>query len=191
MAALGRALPGSPGKGPGDASSRRVGSSPRSWGNGGPAIGGTIGRGGEWEYVRHPRILDSRSFRGNAGEPHAGPGCLACGLEARDVRGEGRREPKERMLRQRKRSVEARRAPCAAVSPATGSPGLTPCLLEGPPRPPFSGEADVERCGVSTSGVCVVRGAAMPLLKFGFIGGFRPSARLQLPLPPTAPRTGG
>jgi hypothetical protein len=74
--------------------------------------------------------------------------------------GGGKQEIKERMLRQRKRSVEALRAPCAAVSPATRSPRLTPCPLEGPPRPPprFGG-ADVERSGVAVSVVCRMRGA--------------------------------
>lgn len=51
------------------------------------------------------------------------------------------------MLRQRKRSMEARRAPGAAVSPATRSPGLTPYPPEGPPHPRLCGGVNVAAIG--------------------------------------------
>lgn len=94
--------------------------------------------------------------------------------------GWGRREARERMLRQRKSSVDALRRPVPQCLPATRSPGLTPCPLERPPSTP-----PVSPSGGAARGLWKGRGAAMPLL----IGGFPPfGAAAAHPTPPVPPR---
>lgn len=86
------------------------------------------------------------------------------------------------MLRQRKRRVEACVRPVPQCLLPLLSPRLTLCPLEGPLCPRLFRGTDVQHSCVVASWVCMVRVAAMPpFQKFRSIGGFRPSARLQLP----------
>lgn len=164
MAALGRAPPGSPGKGPGDASSRRAESSPRSWGNGGPAIRGTIGHGREWEYARHPRIPNSGSFRGTPVNPRPAQDALLAALRRGMCGGREAGDHEANAEAAKAQCGSAACAQCRSVS-CHSVTRADPMPAEGAsPPPPHSCEADVELCGVSTSGVCIVRGAAMPRL---------------------------
>lgn len=93
---------------------------PSSFGNGGPAFCGIVvrgGRGGNRPGTHEPQSWDLVGR--NAGRIPVWsrlPSFLVWRLGILGG-GWGRREAKERMLRQRKRSVEARRAPRAAVSP--------------------------------------------------------------------------
>lgn len=86
--------------------------------NGGPAVRGIAGRwerGGNRPGTHDPRTRDPSGR--NAGRTQSGPGRLALGWEGQGSAGRVGEAGGERTLGQRKRSTEAQRAPCAAVSP--------------------------------------------------------------------------
>lgn len=133
---------------------------PSSFGNGGPAVCGIVvrgGRGGNGPGTREPQTLDLVGR--NAGRIPGWSGLPGFRVRRLGIlaAGRGRREAKERVLRQRKRSVEARRAPRAAVSPChsvtradlapAGEASLTASPLRLFPRGLRSSAAATQRTG--------------------------------------------
>lgn len=196
MAAQGRARPGSPGRGLGDAAAPACVDFPQA------ASGMEAQRsaalscvGGEAETglgVLRPGL---GIFWGrNAGRIPVWSSLPSFRVWRLGIFGgeRGRREAKERMLRQRKRSVEAQRAPRAAVSPChsvtradpvpAGEASLHPRLF---PKGWMSSAAATQRAGCEGGeGLpCPCSGNATSLVVL------HPSARPQLP--PAAPQPGG